>query len=364
VLVALALAACGGGGGGSDGTSSSSSGSMSSSGTGTDRQVVVVGYTHDYTTGKNLGRMWVNGVEKALPVGSSGESITTAAAFIGDKPVASGYYPFHTGPNKLDDQAMLWHNGEIEQALMQPTGTTEGDHQAFAVHVTATDVHVVGVREGVYRTPTYWKNGVAQYLGEEDSYRWATGVAVNDEGVVYISGVDGVVATYPVYWRNGVMTQLGTTIGSALGVATRGYDVYISGSVRNSTMNYHDAAVWKNGALQRLSDGTTAAVGRAVATGGYDDVYVAGAANANSTDYSYAKLWKNGVEQPLEGATAGSDAYAVKVVGSDVYVAGHVYPNDGKTRQRAALWVNGKLNILPANTHNLSMVWATGLAVR
>lgn len=323
--------------------------------------MVVVGYAHDYTTGKNVGRMWVNGVEKALPVGNSGESMPTAAAFIGDKPAAVGYYPSHTGLNKWDDEAMIWHNGEIEQILTRPTGATEADHQALAVHVTASDVHVVGWRDGVNNWPTYWKNGVAQYLWEEDGSRMATGVAVSDEGVVYISGIDGVVPIYPIYWRNGVMTQLGTTAGGALGVATRGNDVYISGFARNSSMNYYDAAVWKNGALQRLSDGTAPAVARAVATAGYDDVYVAGSIG---DAYPYAKLWKNGVEQPLEGATAGSDAYAVKVIGSDVYVAGFVDPGDGKTRQRAALWVNGKLTILLSNTHNLSMVWATGLAVR
>ena len=223
--------------------------------------------------------------------------------------------------------------------------------------MTATDVHVVGVRDGYSRWPTYWKNGVAQYLSEEDGYRVATGVAVTDEGVVYISGADGVVATYPIYWRNGVMTQMGTTIGGATGVATRAYDVYISGYLHDASRNAMDAVVWKNGTAQRLSDGKTPAVARAVATGGYDDVYVVGSIGDS---YPYAKLWKNGVEQTLEGATAGSDAYAVKVVGSDVYVAGHIGSTDGK-RQRAALWVNGRLQTLSDGSY---MAWGMGLAVR
>ena len=366
VAVSVLLSACGGGGGASS-TGSGASGATTPDATGplagAPRQVVVVGYALGNVPGSpQLGRLWVQGAEKALPVGASGQSVASSVAFVGSAPVVAGHYPFHTGPLGAYHEAKLWHQGETAQFL--PV-TATGSHVAQAIQATAGDVHVAGTREGSYHKAVYWKNGEVRYLNPVDdtTYEGASGLGVSDEGVVYISGYDfgsaQSVGFNPVIWRNGVKTKLSSSVGSATGVAVRSLDVHVSGYLRFADGTADSAVLWKNGALQRLGDGSSSSLARAVVTGGLDDVYAVGADHVQTSSVR-AVLWKNGVEQALEGAGAGSEAYAVKVVGSDVYVAGHVGASGGG-KQAAALWVNGKLQRLSDGS---LMTWATGLAVQ
>ena len=324
----------------------------------------MVGYALGNAPGSlHLGRLWTNGVEKALPVGISGQSTAAAVAFVGSTPVVAGHYPNSTGPLNGYHDPKLWHDGVTPQAL---STSVVGSHVPSGIQSTASGVHVAGTKDDAYRKAVYWKNGQVQYLTnvEDSTYEATTGLTVSDEDVVYISGHDfataGSVTFKPVYWRNGEKFRLGALPGSATGVATRGFDVYVSGTVTfPDSAGASTAVVWKNGSVERQSMGSVDTAGYAVAAGGLDDVYVAGAVNVQSSSVR-AALWKNGVEQTLEGANAGSEARAVKVVGSDVYVAGHVGSSDGR-KQRAALWVNGTLHVLSDGS---SMAWSTGLAVR
>lgn len=362
----VALAACGGGGGDSGGTAdtgSSGSGNNGGGGSAASRQVVVVGHALAAAPGSPPnGRMWVNGVEKALPLSATGQSTASAATFAGSTPIVAGHLLYHTGPLNAYHEAKLWHDGQTPQFL--PT-TATGSHVPRAIQATASEVHVAGTREGSYHKVVYWKNGQVQYLTNPDdtTYEGAMGLAVNGEGVVYICGYDfgsaDSVWFNPVCWRNGVKSKLSTSNGVATGVATRSFDVYVSGVLRFADAATDVAVVWTNGTVRRLGDGVTPSVARAVAVGGLTDVYVIGAINPQSTSVR-AALWKNGTEQALEGAGPGSEAYAVQVVGNDVYVAGHIGQTDGK-KQRAALWVNGKLQVLSDGS---LAAWGLGLAVR
>ena len=82
------------------------------------------------------------------------------------------------------------------------------------------------------------------------------------------------------------------------------------------------ATFWKNGALQRLSDGKIGAVASSVFVIG-TDVYVAGT-EYNVEGNGVATFWKNGVPQRLSDGKIGAVASSVFVVGTDVYVAGRV----------------------------------------
>ena len=392
----VVLAACGGGGGGGD---TASSGNVSNTGSGSEsspspvssstpvgnpggatggspsptpvnnpgtgsggsssstRQVVVVGHVLSASPGSPPnGRMWRGGVETALPLSATGQSTAVAAAFLGETPVVAGQLLFHTGPLNSYDEPKLWYDGVTPQALAT---TIAAPYQAAALQIQGNDIHVAGTRKSGNSKVVYWKNGQLQYVSD-GSHETALGMAVNGEGVVHICGFDqGTGSLYvPVCWRNGVKTQLSTNLGMATGVATRSFDVYASGFMYFAEVSAGVAVVWTNGSAQRLGNGTTPSTAWAVAVGGLNDVYAVGRTALSTLER--AALWKNGVEQTLEGAGVGSSANAIQVVGTDVYVAGHIGQTDGK-RQRAALWVNGKLQVL---SDGATVGTALGLAVR
>lgn len=101
-------------------------------------------------------------------------------------------------------------------------------------------------------------------------------------------------------------------------------DVYIAG-YDVDTQNVLVAALWKNGVMQKLTDGLvvdyengysiSASANDVAVSGG--DVYVAGFEN------EVARLWKNGVLQELTVDTGRpSSATAIYISAGDVYVAG------------------------------------------
>ena len=348
VAVASLLAACGGGGGGAP-----ANGTVVNPGGGTPpatRQVVVVG---DELTaaGLQLGKMWVNGVEKALPVGENGKgSLAMSVAWGTRQALVAGTYPYNGGLNKVDSDARLWYDGDVAQALATPF---YGDHLAVAVTANDTGVYVAGnLMQGGVSKALYWKNAQPVYLTPDpensSSAEATTGIAVVGSDV-YVSGAEGLVGTVAVYWKNGLKFTLGTAVSRAQGIAVKGFDVYVAGF--ESDQNRPFALVWKNGVRQWLRNPANPALwseARAVQIGDRGDVYVVGReqtipGNDNSWE---ARLWKNGVQQALEGSVAGSGASALSVVGSDVYVAGYVDARPVAIGLHAALWVNGKLQRL------------------
>jgi serine/threonine protein kinase len=102
-------------------------------------------------------------------------------------------------------------------------------------------------------------------------------------------------------------------------------NVYVVGVVDE------DATLWKNGKMQRLTDGTHASEANSVFVSG-NDVYVVGwemktyAVAQVSAKYQsgvkIAKLWKNGVPHNLTDGTYSAEATSVFVSGNDVYVVG------------------------------------------
>ena len=133
-------------------------------------------------------------------------------------------------------------------------------------------------------------------------------------------------------------------------------DVYVAGSRRNSagTYDFSQPALWKNGGIQTLEMDANGKGGDArdvFVTGG--DVYVVGLVNflrsgTTNSYYHRAALWKNGKLQLLTNNTFDNPyASSVFVQGNDVYVAGVTDGTiDFKTVYLPSLWKNGQLQQL------------------
>ena len=125
--------------------------------------------------------------------------------------------------------------------------------------------------------------------------------------------------------------------------------VFVAGSYENYPQC--NGILWKNGTRYDMKDKHSRDNYKSVFVYG-GDIYVAGERTLGSGS-SQPALWKNGVVQPLEMDTRGV-ANGVFVSDGNVYVAGRViFLRTGTTNSyyyRAALWTNGKLQMLTDNT--------------
>ena len=141
-------------------------------------------------------------------------------------------------------------------------------------------------------------------------------------------------------WKNGVPVNLATdtTISSgATSIAVNGNDIYVAGYIGfadfiSDTSNHKIAAMWKNGIITKLTDGTTDASANAVALNG-SDIYLAGEYHNN------AIYWKNGVAVKLVDRFLTSVASGIVINGTDVYVCGTSRDSNGAST--ATYWKNG-----------------------
>jgi len=139
-------------------------------------------------------------------------------------------------------------------------------------------------------------------------------------------------------------------------------DVYVAGIVSLGSAGLEPAvAIWKNGLVQYLTDGTfhvdiSGGVNSIFVSG--NDVYVAGTIVKikHGRWIRTATLWKNGIAQHFYDETNPNETYAnsVFVVGNDVYVAGH----EGRF---ARLWKNGVVQNL--DLANSDGSWANSVFV-
>jgi len=178
----------------------------------------------------------------------------------------------------------------------------------------------------------------------------------------------------PAFWKNGQSFNLSDREGNATAMLVTGTDVYFGGSIENN------AALWKNGDLIKLTEGssmsfvrsiqasesgirvlyfsvgaggdqqfslyngTSSIVLEGVANVGYQPMAVVGTdvyiiMNEYSYDLGnhYPTVWKNGNKSIIN--TPGAEAHCIAVSGTDVYVGG-ASKNDNN-KYVATLWKNG-----------------------
>lgn len=269
---------------------------------------------------------------------------------------------------------VVWENGVPKQLTDK-----KGYALAEAVSVCGDDVYVAG---NVYDADrrhckaTVWKNGAAQVLetGEAEN-AYATSMVVSD-GDVYVAGYvfpdRGSVGpkSMAAVWKNGVLTRLtdGSTIAHAEAVAVSGADVYVAGVVYGDTTM---ATLWKNGVPQALPDGEEVNVDAVAVSDG--TVYVTGTALRDRTGTSVI-LWRNGMPIDLgnewypdginvDGENVHNECFpdGISVDGADVYVTGWFlkYDYDKGADGHGVLWKDGEfreVSLLPEISYFLGPV--------
>ena len=237
--------------------------------------------------------------------------------------------------NKQTSTASYWKNGVAVSLGGFTVGST-----ANAITIFGSDVYVAGVgNNGGQDIATYWKNGVSVPLTDGTYRGFANSIAISS-GDVYVAGAgagpnDSLVAKY---WKNGVPVNL--TAGTGNAVFVSGMDVYVAGSVSqttqtspNSTYTGSVAVLWKNGTAVPLTDGLHSSIAYSVFVSG-SDIYVAGyAAQTQEGNDNEATYWKNGNPVTLAGQIP-SAVVSIFVAGQDVLAAGNtssgpVYWKDG-----------------------------------
>lgn len=160
-----------------------------------------------YVTGRKGDRAlyWKNGVEHFLTDGSIGQATAMSIAVVGGVVYVAGYEN-HSGQNK----AKVWTNG-TESVLTVGTNTEE----ALGIAVSGGVVYVCGLEHtvpgGSKSAAKLWTNGVAQNLTDGTASKaQAFGVAVNGSDV-FVTGQEQIILgndNFIRVWKNGVASTL------------------------------------------------------------------------------------------------------------------------------------------------------------
>jgi hypothetical protein len=190
---------------------------------------------------------------------------------------------------------------------------------------------------------TYWKDDVANVIGDETKYSnvWDMFISGPD---IYLAGSitdnDANAKSTPAYWKNGQMINLPYNQNRytyASGIVVLNGDVHVIGSEYDGP-GIHIAKYWKNGEEIKLTDGVNWSISNSIQVNG-NDVYILG------IDGNASKYWKNGTATilDLDGAPR-----AMAISGNDIYFAG----TNGTS---AVYWKNGVVTKLAESTRTTSV---------
>jgi len=212
------------------------------------------------------------------------------------------------------------------------------------------DVYAVGTTPGTnVAVATYWKNGFATPLGDNNHNSVANGIVINGENIWVFGNAapPGQNNTVPVYWKNGVADFITGTLGnvsapSQSAFAVDGTDVYLTGSTPQLNA-FPRAAYWRNGVTNLLPDNGAGSVADGIAFNG-TDLYVFGY-STRPAHWPSATYWKNGIAVKLTDSSALAEATGMAFSGSDMYIVGYAQPVDPQGKLYgspiAMLWKNG-----------------------
>lgn len=243
--------------------------------------------------------------------------------------------------------ATYWKNG---------TAVTVDENESLlnAISVNETGVYVGGwERTNNLQLANYWKDGIKTTLGTGQSAVYAmavNGTDVYTGGFEIINGFD-----IPRYWNNttGISVEVRDPIidkvvlgnGSCGGIYFANNTVYAVGTYRNTQGRF---APWetKNDVIpaNTIPNNDKHAFANGVFVDGSVE-YVVGTQNNPVSGLAMPTLWTNGEPTILTTASELNSigiARAVVVVGGDVYVAGYEQENySGGGKTFAKYWKNG-----------------------
>ncbi|MCA6408271.1 MAG: hypothetical protein IM575_04020 [Cytophagales bacterium] len=185
----------------------------------------------------------------------------------------------------------------------------------------------------------YWENGKVVLLQNDNFVSKVLGL-YQYSGVLHAVGytTKGGRNSYATYWKSGETIELPlpekTMSSYASSIFLFGKNIYIAGGLR-TTANW-EAIYWKNGVINRLTDGKNHSEANAISVAG-GDVYVAGW-EQDDQGIATAKYWKNGIEFIL---AKPAYIYAMFITNNDLYFAGErLNTTDGEFY--ATYWKNEK----------------------
>ena len=206
--------------------------------------VYVVGSEWNFSKQAYIAKLWINGEAYDLSCGNTSMFAKSVYVSDGDVYVAGLELPHEKTEGIAIVSgiaiAKLWINGR-EQNLTN--GTINAN--ALSVCVSGNDVYVSGFEGGVTRL---WKNGMVQNFNSG---------ARGHANSVFVSGGDVYVSGDKTVWKNGnVLYQMdGNYVFESMFVS--GSDVYVTGNEYVSQGSIPVAKLWKNGAIQDISNGST-----------------------------------------------------------------------------------------------------------
>ncbi|MBQ4822592.1 hypothetical protein [Aquimarina sp. MMG016] len=241
------------------------------------------------------------------------------------------------------DKVMLLANGiPVELSRSNISGRSRGTD----VFVSNNDVYV-SINELENDVAHILKNGIPFLKTDPSEQATINSIYVSGDdvyacGLSFLNGV-GVASL----WKNGIRTTLENTLSNALSVFVDGNDVYVSGLIRDQTVNISRAIYWKNGVATVLNneDYRTNASGIVAKNG---NVYIIGEGYDRN---SLAKYWENGIEIDLNnGESFYTAAESLYVDNTDVYIAGSNPLTVTSGDPAPALWKNGVISFLDEPT--------------
>src|SRR5690554_2839252 len=238
-------------------------------------------------------------------------------------------------------QAGIWKNGTSTYLSIEGYGCGMSGSGGSSVYVKPNgDTYVAG---GICDNPALWINGELNILpGVEKAFAYS--VFIHDDDV-YVVGRQHLPNSKgrAVLWKNGALQILSENIQSIatqVQVAKNG-DVYVLGGVEN------DYVYWIANKSQQFDIPMHGASSIFLKD---NDLYVAGVMKGNAEYEWIASVWKEGGEvQHLSGSGQGNDAKSIVVTrNNNVYVVGTENGN-------AVLWKNGNAHILKENATAVSI---------
>jgi hypothetical protein len=172
----------------------------------------------------------------------------------------------------------------------------------------------------------------------------APAVPVND---VYVSGwandPDQGPKNMAAIWKNGELTTLtdGTQDAATAVVTVLGSTTYAVGTVDGVATLWQDSQIISSGYGWTADTGVLSVTAVPSAVAGQAEVYVCGFQADPQTKLHQAMLWKNGVAQTLTGAdgTTASEAWDVKIAGGTPYLTGFIANGTNKVAQ---IWAGAR----------------------
>ena len=255
----------------------------------------------------------------------------------------------------------VWKNGVVTNEIMQADAT--------GLDVYNGDIYVCGEQNNNTSTDLkVWKNGIASIL-TKDTFSYVETHAIKIvNGDVYVigSGYNNQIpgtnnyGAKAIYWKNGVINVLSTTgfKGSADNIYSFNGDVYIVGSEQGPNQTWL-TVYWKNGVKTTLplTGSYTSSRGTSIFIDN-SNIYTVGQmrySNSTNLNYSNAAYWKNGTVNLLTNYSTNlyeAEFYDIFVKNNIVYTVGDSYKNTGSAYQDPLYFQNGVAVPLTGFTSN------------